>query len=1060
MLSRFFLDRPVFAWVIAIMIMVIGGLGMYSLPISQYPQIAPPTIAISASYQGGSAETIENSLTQIIEQKMTGFENLLYMSSTSDSSGSSRIELTFAAGTDADLAWSKVQNKLQLAMTSLPASVQQQGVEVKKSTPNFLLIIGLISEDGSLDADALNDYAKCNLEKVLARISGVGEVETFGSQYAMRVWLDMDKLTKYGLMTSDITTALKSYNAEVSAGQFGGLPTQPGQRLNSSIVVQSLLKTPEEFADIPIRINSDGSVIRVKDVGRTELGAESYNVVSSQNGYPVGGLAIRQAPGANALKTASAIKAKIKELEPSFPKGVKVTYPYDTTPFVRVAIHEVIKTLIEAIFLVFVVMYVFMGNIRATLIPTIAVPVVLLGTFAVLMFFGYSINMLTMFAMVLAIGLLVDDAIVVVENVERLMTERGLSPKEAAAVSMDEITSALIGIGLVLSAVFLPMAFFSGSTGIIYRQFSITIISSMLLSVVVALILTPVLCATMLKPVAAHHESSENAIFFMRPFFRRFEKLFGWTRGQYVGIVNRSFGKTGRYLVAYTLIVVGMFAIFHNMTTSFLPDEDQGMLMVQATLPSGSTLEQTAEITKQIREYFLTKEKDTVESCMMVDGMSMGGTGQNGAMGFVKLKDWDLRPGAAMRAPAIAGRAMQALSSIRNANVFVMSPPALPELGMSQGFDFELEDRAGAGHDKLIDARNQLMGLAATDPRLAQVRPNGLDDTSQYRIDVDWDKAGAQQTNISAIHETLETALGGTYVNNFIQNGRVKRVFVQADSSFRLQPESLNKLYVRSNTNVMAPFSSFATGRWSFGPPRLERFNTFSSCNIQGQAAEGRSTGEAMAAMDELIKKLPQGFGGDWKGISYQEKMASTQTTLLYSFSILVIFLCVAGLYESWTIPFVNLLMLPLGLFGAVALTYLRGLPSNVYFQIGLLTTLGLTTKNAILIIQFAQARMKHGEGVLEATLGAVKTRFRPVMMTSLAFFFGVLPLAITNGAGAGAQNAIGTAVVGGMLSATFIDLLFIPLFFVLISRIFGKKQEAQNSTPDNGTESSESSLA
>jgi len=1055
MLSKFFLERPVFAWVIAIIIMLAGALAIYSLPISQYPPIAPPSIYIQTFYPGASAETVENSVTQIIEQKMTGLDKMLYLSATSDSAGGSRIELTFAPGTDPDLAWSKVQNKLQLAMASLPEVVQRQGITVGKATRNYLMIVGLISEDGSMDGNDLRDYAQSNLEKVLARVPGVGEVENFGSQYAMRIWLNPDRLTDYHLTLEDVITALRVYNVEVSAGQFGGAPAVKGQRLNASIVVQSMLKTPEEFAAIPIRVNPNGSIVRIKDVGRAELGTDAYDIEVVNNGKPSAGMAIRQAAGANALDTANAVKAKLKEMSRYFPPEMKVIYPYDTTPFVKVAINEVVITLLEAILLVFLVMWLFMGNIRATLIPTIAVPVVLLGTFAVLKFFGFSINMLTMFAMVLSIGLLVDDAIVVVENVERIMSEEGLSPKEATRKSMEQITSALIGIGLVLAAVFGPMAFFGGSTGVIYRQFSVTIISSMLLSVVVALILTPVLCATLLKPVEAGHEPAENAISFLRPFFRWFDRIFFRIREWYVKTVERSFSRKLRYFIIYILIVVAVGVLFLRLPTSYVPDEDQGIMLAQVMLPTGSTLEQTQKVVNEIQRHFLEKEKEAVESCMTISGMGFSGRAQTNGMLFVKLKDWKLRNRSDLKVKAIAGRAMGAFSQIRDAMAFAFPPPPVIELGIATGFDFQLLDRGGLGHEKLMAARNQLLGMASKDTRLKSVRPNGLEDVPEYRVDVDWEKAGALGVPISSIHNTLSGAFGSSYVNNFIQAGRVKRVFIQADAPYRMLPKDIEKLYVRNTNGKMVPFSSFASAHWTSGSPRLERFNGFPSRNIQGEPAPGKSSGEAMQAMEEMVSKLPQGIGFEWTGLSYQERMSSSQAPLLYAFSIIVIFLCVAALYESWPIPIANLLMLPLGVFGATLATWSRGLHNDVYFQIGFLTTLGLTTKNAILIIQFARERLAHGEGLMEATLGAVRVRFRPVIMTSMAFFFGVLPLAIATGAGAGAMNAIGTAVTGGMLSATFIDLFYIPLLFVLASRMFKGKQKDQTLGPPTGSPTS-----
>lgn len=1039
MLSRFFLDRPVFAWVIAIVMMAAGGLTIYNLPISQYPPIAAPSIGIDAFYPGASAETVEDTVTQIIEQKMTGLDKMLYLSSTSSSSGASSIQLTFAPGTDPDLAWAKVQNKLQLALASLPDVVQRQGVKVSKSTRNYLIIVGLVSEDGSMDGTDLRDYAQSNLEKILSRVPGVGEVENFGSQYAMRVWVNPDKLTDYHLTMEDVILALRAYNVEVSAGQFGGAPAMKGQRLNASIIVQTLLKTPEEFAAIPIRINPDSSFVRIKDIGRTELGSERYDVVSDYNGKPSAAMAIRKAAGANALSTANAVKQKLKEMSRYFPPAMKVIYPYDTTPFTQVAIDEVAKALFEAILLVFVIMYLFMGTFRATLIPTIAVPVVLLGTFAVLGLFGFSINMLTMFAMVLAIGLLVDDAIVVVENVERIMSEEGLPPKEATAKSMNQITSALIGIGLVLSAVFGPMAFFPGSTGVIYRQFSVTIAAAMLLSVLVALILTPVLCASLLKPVAAGHEPADNAVFFLRPFFRWFNRVFFRARDLYIRLVGRVLAKKLRYLFLFLLIVAAMGYLFQRMPTAYLPDEDQGILMVQAMLPSGSTLEQTEKVMDKVRDYFLTQEKDGVDSFMSIPGISFGGQGQNMALGFAKLKDWKLRDRPDLKVGAIAGRAMGAFSQIKEAMVFAFPPPAVMELGNATGFDFQLLDRGGLDHEALMAARNKLLGMAAQDPRLIRVRPNGMEDVAQYRVAVDWEKAGAMGVPITAIHNTIAAAFGSAYANDFIQAGRVKRVFVQADAPYRMLPKDLKKLYIRSSAGKMVPFSSFASGYWTMGSPKLERYNGFPSIEIWGEPAPGKSSGEAMAAMEEIVSKLPQGIGFDWTGLSYQEQMASSQAPLLYAFSIFVIFLVLAALYESWPIPIAILLTLPLGAIGGVIASTMQGMPNDVYFQIGLLTILGLTTKNAILIVQFARARVDEGARLVEATLEAAKLRLRPIIMTSLAFGFGVLPLAIASGAGAGAENAIGIGVLGGMVTSTFLVTLFAPLFYVMIYKALGR---------------------
>jgi len=1047
MLSKFFLNRPVFAWVIAIIIMTLGALAIYKLPISQYPPIAPPSIAIDAFYPGAAAETVENSVTQIIEQKMTGFDKLLYMSATSDSAGASRIELTFAPGTDPDLAWSQVQNKLQLAMASLPEVVQKQGVKVSKSTKNYLVVVGLISEDGSMDGNDLRDYAQSNLEKILSRVPGVGEVEVFGSMYSMRVWIAPHKLTDYNLTMGDVIAALRDYNVEVSAGQFGGAPAVDDQRMNASIIVQTMLKTPTEFASIPVRTNPDGSTVTINDLGRTELGTEAYDVEVFYNGKPSAALAIRQAAGANALDTADAIKAKLAELSRYFPAGMKVIYPYDTTPFVRVAIKEVVKTLFEAILLVFLVMWLFLGNIRATLIPTIAVPVVLLGTFAMLWLFGFSINMLTMFAMVLAIGLLVDDAIVVVENVERIMAEEGLSPREATAKSMGQITSALIGIGLVLSAVFGPMAFFPGSTGVIYRQFSITIIASMLLSVVVALILTPVLCASLLKPVRAGHEPAENSVSFLRPLFLWFDRFFFSVREKYLNLVSHSLNRKLRFGIIFLIIVAIMGILFLRMPSGYIPDEDQGLLACQIMLPKGSTMKQTQKIANEVQRYFQENEKESVFSTMTVTGIGFSGRGQNQGMVFLRLKDWELRDRSDLRVSAIVARATAAFAKIRNAMIFTFPPPAVVELGTAKGFDFQLLDRGGLGHQALIDAQTQLLGIAAKDQRLAAVRPNGMEDVPQYRIDVDWKKAGALGIPISSIHQTISASFGSAYINDFIQGGRVKRVYIQADAPYRMLPNDLEKLYVRNKEGKMVPFASFASGHWTYGPTKLERFNGFPSLNFWGEPAPGKSSGEAMLAMEEATTKLPKGFGFDWTGLSYQERMSSSQAPLLYAFSIFVIFLCLAALYESWPIPIAILLTLPLGAIGGVIASSLRGLPNDVYFQIGLLTTLGLATKNAILIVQFAKDGMEKGIGLMEATLEGAKLRFRPILMTSLAFGFGVLPLAIATGAGAGAQNAIGTGVLGGMITATILVVIFAPLFYVVIEKTLGKTRKSKEAS-------------
>jgi hydrophobe/amphiphile efflux-1 (HAE1) family protein len=1048
-MARFFLDRPVFAWVVAIGIMLAGVLAIVSLPVSQYPPIAPPSISIRGMYPGASAKTVEDTVVQIIEQKMTGLDRMIYMYSKSDSTGIGQIELTFSPGTDPDLAWAKVQNKLQLAMPMLPETVQRQGLSVSKSTRNFLLIAVLTCEDGSMDQADLMDYALSQVQTSLARVPGVGEVEAMASQYAMRIWLDPTRMTNFNMTPSDVITAIRAHNVQVSAGQFGGTPAVPGQRLNATITVQNLLKTPEEFGAIPLRNNPDGSTVRVRDVARTELGTEfSQFKLSYNKGYPAAALPIRQMAGANALDTAAGVKAMMEDMAPYFPAGMKVVYPYDTTPFVRAAIAEVVRTLIEAIILVFLVMFLFLGNMRATLIPTIAVPVVILGTFGVLAAFGYSINMLTMFAMILAIGLLVDDAIVVVENVERIMSEEGLTPMEATRKSMDQITSALVGIGLVLSAVFIPMMFFSGSTGIIYRQFSITIIASMLLSVLVALILTPVLCANLLKPVVKGHDASETGFRILAPFFLRFDRLFYRLRDRYQFSVGHILRFKIPYFAVFALIVVLMGYFFLEMPTGYLPDEDQGVIMTLVQTPPGSTQEQTAEVLNKLRKHFLENEKESVKECLSVAGRSSAGMGQDQGLLYIRLRDWELRDSPDLRVDAIIKRAMPVVSAIRNARIYVVSPPAVSELGSAKGFDYMLQDRGGLGHEKLMEARLQLMMAAARDPRMTRVRPNGMDDVAQYKVDIDWEKAGALGVPVSSVQNTISAAFGSAYVNDFIQGGRVKRVYVQADAPYRMLPDDLDNFYVRNNAGKMVPISALASGHWFYDSPQLERFNGFPALNFQGEAAPGRSSGEAMNAMEELTAKLPKGIGHEWTGLSYQERMASQQTGLLYAFSILAIFLVLAALYESWTIPISILLALPLGVIGGVLASTWRGLPNDVYFQIGLLTVLGLTTKNAILIVQFAKIRVEQGMGLLEATLEGAKLRLRPIIMTSLAFGFGVLPLAIATGAGAGAQKAIGTSVLGGMITATFLAIFFIPLFFVTVSKLFGKKGGGQPKIP------------
>uniref|UniRef100_C6E737 Transporter, hydrophobe/amphiphile efflux-1 (HAE1) family n=1 Tax=Geobacter sp. (strain M21) TaxID=443144 RepID=C6E737_GEOSM len=1040
-MSRFFINRPIFAWVIAIVVMLGGLLAIKALPVSQYPPIAPPQISINAVYPGASAQTVQDTVTQVIEQKMNGIDNLLYMSSTSDSAGAVSINLTFRAGTDPNVAQVQVQNKLQLATPLLPQVVQRQGVQVVKSTRNFLLIVGLVSEDESLNRHQLTDYMVSNIQDIVSRVQGVGEVTVFGSQNAMRVWMDAEKLNNYKLTPNDVVNALQAQNAQVSAGQFGGQPAVQGQQLNATITARTLLQSPEQFDQIVLRTNPDGSTVKLRDVAKTDVGTENYDILARYKGKPVAAMALRLAAGANALDTADRVKAKMAELEKFVPAGAKVVYPYDTTPFVKISIEEVLKTLMEAVFLVFIIMFLFLQNIRATLIPTIAVPVVLLGTLGILFAAGFSINTLTMFALVIVIGLLVDDAIVVVENVERIMTDEGLSPHDATVKSMGQITSALWGIATVLCAVFIPMAFFGGSTGVIYRQFSVTIVSAMILSVLTAQILTPALCATLLKPVQKGHLPGEGGWF--SGFFRWFNKVFDAARHKYESIVGNSFGKPLRYLFIYGCLVGIMIFLFLRLPTAFLPDEDQGFIVCQIQLPAGATQERTLKALEQVERYFLEKESKTVESLITVAGFSFAGRGQNMGLAFVKLKDWKLRPTPDLKAPALAGRAMGAFSQIKDGMAFAFSPPAVVELGQANGFDFQLQDRGGLGHQALMDARNQLLGMAMKNPKLMAVRPNGQDDTPEFKLNIDDVRAGALGVSLADVNNVLATAWGSSYVNDFLQDGRVKKVYVQADPKYRMVPEDINRWYVRNNKGEMVPFSSFATARWEYSSPRLERYNGIPSMEIMGSAAPGVSTGEAMAEMEAIAEKLPQGISYEWTGLSYEEKAAGAQAPALYAISLLVVFLAVAALYESWTIPFVNLLMLPLGLVGAITAVTLRVLPNDIYLQIGLLTTVGLSTKNAILIIQFIKDQMNQGHELVEATLTAVKIRLRPVIMTSLAFFFGTLPLALTKGAGAGAQNAIGTAVTGGLLSATFIDLIFIPFFFVMVTKYFMKKKPA-----------------
>ncbi|KJF84674.1 efflux RND transporter permease subunit [Photobacterium phosphoreum] len=1041
-MARFFIDRPIFAWVIAIIVMLAGVLSILKLPVSQYPSIAPPTVVISASYPGANAKTMEDTVTQVIEQRMTGIDNLRYLSSTSDSFGNTQITLTFNAEADPDIAQVQVQNKLQSALPLLPMEVQQQGVKVNKASSSFLMVVGFYSEDGSMDKNDISDYISSNVADPMSRVPGVGEIQTFGAQYAMRIWLDPLKLTKYNLTSIDVIAAIKEQNAQVSAGQLGASPSLPGQELNATVSAQSRLKTPAQFEQIILKSDPSGAKVLLKDVARVELGAESYAVQVFYNGKQASGIGIKLATGANALATAEAVKAKIDELKPFFPEGLQAVYPYDTTPFVEKSIEGVVHTLFEAVALVFIIMFLFLQNFRATLIPTIAVPVVLLGTFAVLSIAGYSINTLTMFAMVLAIGLLVDDAIVVVENVERVMHEEGLSPVEATRKSMDQITGALVGIALTLSAVFVPMAFMSGSTGVIYRQFSITIVTAMSLSVMVAVILTPALCATMLKPVA--HGSNDKG------FFGWFNRTFDNLTKRYESSVAAMIKRSIRVMFIFLGLTVAVGWIFMRMPTSFLPDEDQGILFSQAILPVNSTQEQTQKVMDQVSDYYLTQEADSVASVFSVSGFSFAGNGQNMGMAFVGLKDWSDRQLPGMDVKSIVNRSMGYFQKIKNAMVFSFAPPAVIELGTASGFDFYLQDRSGQGHEKLIAARNQLLQLAAENPNLVGVRPNGQEDAPMYQINIDQAKIRALGIDINSVNKVLGTAWGSSYVNDFIDRGRVKKVFVQGDAQYRMKPGDLDTWYVRNNLGEMVPFSAFATGEWQYASPRLERFNATPAVNIQGSVVNGYSTGQAMLDIEAMVKKLPPGYGVEWNGLSYEERLSGNQAPMLYALSILVVFLVLAALYESWSVPFAVVLVVPLGIIGALVAMNARGMPNDVFFQVGLLTTVGLATKNAILIVEFAKEYYEKGAGLVEATLHAVRVRLRPIIMTSLAFGLGVVPLAISTGVGSGGKNAIGTAVLGGMLSSTFLGIFFIPIFFVVVERIFsrGKDKSAAESKP------------
>ncbi|WP_122420864.1 efflux RND transporter permease subunit [Pseudomonas viridiflava] len=1039
-MSRFFIDRPIFAWVLALVIMLVGTLSIMKLPINQYPAIAPTAIDIQVTYPGASAQTVQDTVVQIIEQQLNGIDNLRYVSSDSNSDGSMTITVTFNQGTNPDTAQVQVQNKLNLATPLLPQEVQQQGLRVTKSVKNFLLVIGLVAEDGSLTREDLSNYIVSNIQDPISRTSGVGDFQVFGSQYAMRIWLDPAKLNNFQLTPVDVTTAVSAQNVQIATGQLGGLPALPGTQLNATIIGKTRLQTAEQFGNIFLKVNADGSQVRLKDVARIELGGQNYSIDAQFNGKPASGMAIKLASGANALDTAKAIRATISELEPFFPPGMKVVYPYDTTPTVTESISGVVHTLIEAIVLVFLVMYLFLQNLRATIITTMTVPVVLLGTFGILAAFGFTINTLTMFGMILAIGLLVDDAIVVVENVERVMAEEHLSPKEATQKSMDQIQGALVGIAMVLSAVLLPMAFFGGSTGVIYKQFSITIVSAMALSVLVALIFTPALCATMLKPIDPEKHGQPK-----RGFFGWFNRTFDRSVVSYENGVKRMVTHKLPAFVVYLIIVAGMIWLFTRIPAAFLPEEDQGVIFAQVQTPAGSSAERTQKVIDDMRDFLLDKEKGEgkgVNSVFSVNGFNFAGRGQSSGLAFVMLKPWDERD-AETTVFKIAERAQAHFASFRDAMVFAVVPPSVLELGNATGFDVYLQDQGGVGHQKLLDARNQFLGMAAQSKILAGVRPNGLNDEPQYQLTVDDEKASALGITLSNINQTLSIALGGSYVNDFIDRGRVKKVYVQGEAFSRMTPEDLQKWFVRNDSGTMVPLSAIASGEWIYGSPKLSRYNGVAAMEVLGTPAPGYSSGQAMAEVEAIAQKLPAGIGYSFTGLSFEERLSGSQAPALYALSMLVVFLCLAALYESWSIPIAVMLVVPLGVIGALMATSLRGLSNDVFFQVGLLVTVGLAAKNAILIVEFAKELHEQGKSLVESAMEACRMRLRPIIMTSMAFILGVVPLAISSGAGSGSQHAIGTGVIGGMITATILAIFWVPMFYVAVSSVFKGKDKS-----------------
>lgn len=1032
-MSRFFIDRPIFAWVIAILIMLAGALSIINLPVTQYPDVAAPAISISGFYPGASAQTVQDTVVQIVEQQMNGLDGFRYISSESASDGSFNIVVTFDQGTDPDIAQVQVQNKLQLAMPMLPNEVQSQGLNVVKFQVNFMLVLSLYSEDGRFDNAYLGNYLVSNIKDPISRTKGVGEVMVMASQYAMRIWLKPDKLYSYQLMPQDIIQAVSTQNVQISSGQLGGLPTRDGVQLNATVIAKSKMTTVKDFEEILLKVNPDGSQIRLKDVATISLGNENYAISGLYNGHPSAGMALRLAAGANVLEASQAVKKTIAELEPFFPEGVKVAYPYETGPSVQASISSVVRTLFEAIFLVFIIMYLFLQDFRATIIPTIAVPVVLLGTFAVLFAFGYTINIMTMFAMVLAIGLLVDDAIVVVENVERIMADEGLSPKEATIKSMEQIQGALVGIGLVICAVFFPMAFFAGSTGVIYRQFSITVIAAMSLSVLIALIFTPALCATFLKPI-----SMDKAI--KKGFFGWFNRTFYKGIQKYTQSVTHILNRKRRFGLLVFILLAVTSLLYVRIPSSFLPDEDQGNMMVLVQLPSNATTERTQTILKEVANYFLNDEQEAVRSIMTISGFSFAGRGQNAGMAFVSLKPFKDRNNASLSAFAVAQRAWQRFSVIKEARIIPIVPPAIAELGNATGFDFYLQDRGGVGHETLMNARNMMLGQSAQNKSLAMVRPNGFDDQPQYKLTIDDEKARSLSTSLSDINNTMSVAWGSAYINDFIDGGRVKKVYVQGEDLSRISPEDFNKWHVRNANGDMVPFAAFSSGEWIIGSPKMERYNGVAAVEILGQGAPGVSTGEAMKIMEQIAQGLPQGVGLSFTGLSYEERLAGSQTGQLYAISLIIVFLCLAALYESWSIPISVMMMVPFGIFGTIVATLLSGHNNDVFFQVGMLTVMGLAAKNAILIVEFAKDQHeKENLPLFDAAIRAAKMRLRPIIMTSMAFVFGVLPMATASGASSASQQALGVGVVGGTLAATFLGIFFIPMFYVVVAGLFQK---------------------